>query len=259
MRRLLFRIAVPVLLILILITAGAIVLKIRPELFPNLSFPSFGFNAGTLFGKPVVRISSETLLEEIRAVYRANTVEYIYKTVFPYDFYPENIDESLIERKLKNGRYDARVLLTAAEQEYLETRTLADELGLNTIKANPGFLIVTAIVHGGFDLSSVGETRPVDPVFFSEEYEGKRTAFVRLPDPAITEVIIEDPASGEYPYPDIAITPARWKAVSGFIAERVRPRVINEGILLDAEAQGRRFITMFLEQAGFDDVIFLED
>jgi hypothetical protein len=212
-----------------------------------------------LFGGERTVVASSALLEQVRDLYRLNTVEYVHKAVFPHDFLPLSVDPQALSRKLAAARTQESVPLTAAEYEYLETGSLADEIGLSPEKNPTGFLIVTVTAQAGFELESFFTGRGENEPFLRVEQTGReRTVYIDLPDPAITSLVIDDPSSGEYRYPDVRITPSQWRKLAAFVTRRVRPKLLEEGILIDAEEQGRRAVTAFLEQAGFDRVVVVE-
>lgn len=224
----------------------------------ELRLPDLG-GLSRLFGGERTVVASSVLLEQVRDLYRLNTVEYIHKAVFPHDFLPHSVDPQALARKLAGARSQEAVPLTAAEYEYLETGSLAEELGLSPEKNPTGFLIVTVTALAGFELEGFFTGRGEHEPFLRVEETGReRTAYIDLPDPAITSLIIDDPSSGAYRYPDVRITPSQWKKLAAFVTRRVRPKLLEEGILIDAEEQGRRAVTAFLEQAGFDRVIVVE-
>ena len=96
-------------------------------------------------------VSSQLLLEQVRDVLSFHTVEYVYRSVFPHDYYPENVTLLEILDRLSNDTATIESLLTPEELRYWEAYNLAADVGLR-----PGrdeFVVVTLRVRGGYDLS----------------------------------------------------------------------------------------------------------
>jgi hypothetical protein len=207
------------------------------------------------------------ILEEVRNLYSFHTVEYIYKTVFPFDYLDPHLSIESINatlRKPDSGIDD----LYEFEQEYYAAWVLANNLGFNLDENDYTFIVITVRVIGGFDLSDTlyksGEEREEwelkQLIRISTEITGEgeeiKAIKLKLPPAAITEVILEDMTSEMYDYPDIRIDPESWKKLSAFIETRVRKKVLEEGILEAAENNGRGFLEGFLRQAGFAEIEF---
>ncbi len=212
------------------------------------------------------------ILEEIRDIYTFHTVEYIHRTVFPYDLLPQDVNIDALLRKVRRAREDTVAeALTTEEFSYLRSYNLAQELGIGTDQNDGEFLVVTVVVRAGFDLegtvfadrgSTDGEgTGDIGDAVQVEEVSGAgrsaRRITVRLPETTITDIVVEDVVPADYPYPDVELAPEGWRAVADLVANGIRQETVDAGILDRARANGRRFVETLLEQAGFDEVRFV--
>jgi hypothetical protein len=258
LKKILKKIAGPLILLallfLILAAAAAYIPGFKIPLLPKLSLGSRS------------RVSdSQIVLATVRPLFSLSTVEYTYKSVFPYDFFPEDIDFTQLRT------YDfAGIEAPEALREAMDLYLLCRELGISVAGGSYDFAVITTRIKAGYDL--VGTNWAADssaadpsttlnpptrlPVSLIHQESGKKIATVRLPEPQITEFIIQDETSEEYGYPDIDLTAAEWKRITAYVAEKIRHRVIEEGILDAAEEQTRELIRRLLSQAGWDEVRF---
>ena len=93
---------------------------------------------------------STLLLEELRSIYRLNTMEYIYRTVFPFDYMPETTDYSEVMNTIRNSAVPAGEALTEDQRLYFDAANLAEDVGLEEEE----FLVLTVRVFAGFDLEN---------------------------------------------------------------------------------------------------------
>ena len=249
----------------------------------GLLVAAVAFLVPALFGKPLLPLQalglrteektavSDLLLREIRDLYSLTTVEYVHKAVFPQDYLPPDVNFESILRKLRAGTGPIKSLLHPVEQDYLDAYNLALRIGLRVGKGAYDFVVVTAVVRGGFDLGgtaldpraglspqdrerrfAVGEVR--DPK--TGRKTGKKIR-VELPKPVITDVIIEDPRPENYPFPDVKLQPEGWKHLAGFVEDRARKAAEAEGILETADRNCRDFLKALLGQGGFTEIDFV--
>ena len=236
------------------------------------------------FGKPLLSLQtlgirgeektavSDLLLGEIRDLYGLTTVEYVYKAVFPHDYMNPAMNFDSILQKLRTGTGPIKALLHPMEQDYLDAYNLALRIGLRVGKGAYDFIVVTAIIRGGFDLTgtaldpkaelslqdrtrrfAIGESR--DPK--TGKLLGKKIR-LELPKPIITDVVIEDPQPENYPFPDIKLKPEQWKLLAGFVEERARRTAEAEGLLETTNQNCREFLRALLTQAGFTETDFVQ-
>ncbi|MBP7494288.1 MAG: DUF4230 domain-containing protein [Spirochaetales bacterium] len=195
--------------------------------------------------------SSQILFERIQALQELHTVRYIYKTVFPFDYMDPQISFSGILSTLRGGKGSVNSLLSPKERDYLEAREQADAVGLRITGNRREFVVVTAQITAGIDLKSL----KIEPLPGSTDSAGFR---IIVPPPRITDVVIEDPTPENYPYPDIALTPERWKRIAAFTAVKVQERAKEGELLKSAWDQTVAFLSIFMRQAGITEIEFQE-
>lgn len=247
------------------IVVPVLILLIAGALFILTAKPLFGIDLGINLIKRERTAVSVSVLTEVRDIMSLNTVEFVYKSVFPHDFLPSDIRWDSILYKDQTGQP-----LSPEEAEYVSIYRLCREIGIDLRQNNYDFVVVTSIIKAGYDFSdtvysSVGGTpseganpdytRLEEYVSFSED--GSRL-LLKLPRPEIVSLLIEDSTSENYAYPDISIDPEQWRVLSAFVTEKVRSRVLEEGILRLARKKGEAFITRIMRDAGFQEVVFIE-
>ncbi len=208
--------------------------------------------------RTTTRASSVVTLESVRDLFAFNTVEYIHRAVFPYDYLADGVSLSTILGKLRSAETTVRDALTPDEYLFFEAYNLAVDIGMN-LGNRPDFVVITVVITGGFDLSEWLESDP-ERVFSSETLLRDGTEWRRatlVPPPAvITEIAVEDITAATYPYPDVSISAEAWRRIAGFVQERARALPDVEGLLEVAAENGRAFVREMLLQAGYDEVLF---
>ena len=184
----------------------------------------------------------ETLLTEVRGVYRLNTVELVHKTVFPYDFMPPDPDWWQVFHAAEVGEPDPN------EQELLEFYRFCESIGIDLLSRDPGFAVVTLVARAGFEL----EGFPLEENLLWNESR----LVIRLPEPEITEIIVQDPATGRYPYPGLEISPENWKRLTEYITLRIDSFTDEKELIRRARQRGEEFIRRLAEPRGFSNIEF---
>lgn len=220
------------------------------------------------FQKTTIRSASTIELEGVRDLYAFNTVAYVHRAVFPFDYLSEEISLRSILDKLADTELTVAETLSENEYLYFQTFNLAAEIGIGLGTRDRDFVVVTVVVNAGFDLEGFALENPegTTPGERSEFFriatyetasgESGRRAILVLPEPVITSVVVEDLTTEEYGYPDIAIGAEGWRLVAEFVEARVleSPRIAE---LLDAaRTKGEQFVSAMLRQAGYEDVVF---
>ncbi|NBF40506.1 MAG: DUF4230 domain-containing protein [Spirochaetes bacterium] len=206
------------------------------------------------------RSTSQIILEELREVYALETVEYIYRTVFPFDYMPETTDLTDILNTLRYNSGPIDEVLTDDQQLYFDAFNLADEVGL----AEEEFIVLTVRVYAGFDLAGTplaaggGAPAPEPDVVTvdTDEESGRRQARIGMPPAEVTDILIEDVDPSTYHYPDVGLDAEGWRKVAAFVSEHVEARTIEEGILEDARRNARDLVRSLLLSAGIDQISF---
>lgn len=231
----------------LLLCAGAIAFFLVSDTLFNLDF-------GIIREKEIS--SSVATLKQVRTVLSLNTVEVVRKIVFPYDFVPADIDWDLFLRETGNRQR------SSVEEAYLKTYTLCEEIGINLRSKRREFVVITAIIKAGFDLSN--------PVFSSPELAGEALAeqyvntdfsggiSIILPPATITDLILEDADTANYQYPDIEIGPENWKILTSFVKEHIETQAASDEILDLATENGRQFLERLFLDAGYSSVSFAQ-
>ena len=218
------------------------------------------------------RSTSQIILEELREVYALETVEYIYRTVFPFDYMPDTTNLADIMNTLRYNSGSIDEVLGEDQRLYFDAFNLSDEVGL----AEDEFVVLTVRVYAGFDLAgtplaagggaadgAAGDATGGTPISAPDmvtvetiEESGRRHARVRIPPATVTEILIEDVDPSTYHYPDVGLDPEGWREVAAFVAEHVEARTIEEGILEDARENAQALVRTLLLSAGIDQVSF---
>ncbi|AHC16590.1 DUF4230 domain-containing protein [Salinispira pacifica] len=170
------------------------------------------------------------VLEQMRELSRVQTVEYIYKTVFPQDYFSEDISLNGIFDTLRDstvpgsGETDYRSVLSPRQLLYFDAYTIARDAGLDPLGGRRDFLVITAILEIGIDFS---EQEPQIRLIPGDTEEEADSWSITLPDPRILNIRIEDSTSSNYPYPDISLDQENWKAIAGFVQANIAdmPRI----------------------------------
>lgn len=221
--------------------------------------PLFNMDLGIRLFKTDVVSDSEAVLMEVKDIFQFNTVEYVYKTVFPYDFIPADYEWTGL--LLKTTR---REPLTKEEEKLLSMYRFCDKIGIKIDSNRYDFAVVTCIVKGGYDLTGTlyAQIDLDEHMANIEDYilidAEKNSISLRLPRPTIVDVVIEDSTDTNYQYPALSISPGNWKILTSYVAESVREKVTEDGILESAEARAKDFISQVLIQSGYSSVDFIE-
>ena len=183
------------------------------------------------------------LLQETRAVYRLNTVELVHKSVFPFDYMPENPDWRTLFYNQAVGE------LTEEEKSLVEFYRFCRSLGIDLAARAPGFAVVTVIVRAGFNLES----------YPMEEHIIQRgeSLTVSLPAPIVTEIIIQDPGAETYPYPGLEISPENWKRLTDFVTAGITPVIEKSGLLQKGAERGEELLRRLAAPRGFSEISFI--
>ncbi len=187
--------------------------------------------------------STESILREINSVGSFSTIEYIYKSVFPFDFIDEDTRwEDLLRKRNREE------ILTPDESEKLLLYDLCKSIGIDLSDETYDFVVITSKVEAGFNLQE-----DLDQGYITVE---GNSITIRLPEIVITKFIIEDMDSSNYPYPDFNVDPVHWRSITGYVEEKIRDRVIKDGVLINAKKRGSEFIRSILKESGWENIYF---
>lgn len=228
-----------ILIIILILAAGAI------ALFTGV----FGGPYITLGNISLTKTSRLTghdaILEEMKTLSQLQTVEYIYKLVFPHDYFiPGQSYEDLLSI-LKSGGPEPEDVLNPQELLYYRAYNLALDAGMQPNSGPYDFMVITAKVELGYDLESLN---PTDLITTTVDAEGNSVSTVNLPEARILNIIIEDPDSSNYPYPDLVLDQANWKRIAGFVKVNLEGLPQLEEAKRQAQISLSDFFSTFLNE-----------
>ncbi len=234
---------------LILITAAALVLA-----FFFLANPLFHLNFGFIRTRQTV--VSNFVLENARPIFSLQAAEYTLKTVFPFDYitFPD-----VYESALKNFRRGNE--LEGSEKELEELIKLMQNIDFSLRKKTDQFVVMSLKIRAGYDFTEMQELPEEDfrnavMKMLSFDYR-KRIVYLTLPEPVITDIIIEDPDPQTYQYPDIALSPKEWMQVASFVIEKLPENEIIIPVLNEARENTKLLLKELFLSGGWNDVVFL--
>jgi hypothetical protein len=235
----------------LLFTAALIILLAAAGIAGLSLLPKLGIDINFSLSRQTRISESDILLTRIRPLMKLTTVEYTYKSVFPYDFIPEGVDIFRAYRRYVQGE-----VLSADERQAAELYLLCIATGIRIWSQEYAFVVITTNVKGGYNLeedrwppAGTGETAvQTNPAL--------GTVSILLPPPRITSFILRDETSSHYLYPDIDVDAEEWKKIAAYVEDRIRQRVIAEGILDKTESNLRGVITRVLKENGWEKISF---
>ncbi|MFW5711680.1 MAG: DUF4230 domain-containing protein [Spirochaetota bacterium] len=228
------------------LTAAALMITASITLFPML-----GLSLKIPFSSRSQISESEILLKEIHPLFKLTTVEYTYKTVFPYDFIPQNSDPQRAYTRRQRGEE-----LTTREQEAARLYEICRAAGIPLWNRSTDFVVLTSRVKGGYNLQPLLSSPSSDNELRVYPNSALKTIEIRLPAPVITELIIQDETSEFYQYPDIKVDAEQWRRITDYVEEQIRDRVIEEGILLKSEERIKALLSRLLQSSGWEEIVF---
>ncbi|MCK5197590.1 MAG: DUF4230 domain-containing protein, partial [Spirochaetales bacterium] len=136
------------------------------------------------------------------------------------------------------------------EKEKLWLFDLCRSIGINLEYETFDFVVITSIVEAGFNMGNdmSGEHIKID----------EKNITLRIPEIMITKFTIDDSDSTKYSYPDMNIDPMNWKKITDYVEKKTRVRVVEDGILKNAEERGKDFIRSILFESGWEKIIFIQ-
>ena len=238
------------LLLVFMIIAGLILLLFAAERVFNFDIPNPFYR--------VNRVQSSTaILDDIRDTARLNTVELVYKTVFPYDLIPEDTDWPVLFRRFRSGGS-----LSAEELELLAIFGIAADAGIDLSSKEHQFAVITARLTAGYDFAGTPFEDPekyredtADFILYDEE---KDSLYIRLPEAKITEIKVDDEDSSSYSYPDMKVSPEQWRVLSGIITEHIKSEARKRRLTELAEERGKDVIKKMFSASGYKNIIFTD-
>jgi len=188
--------------------------------------------------------SKEIILMEIHKVSTLSTVEYIYKSVFPFDFLDKDTDWRLLLYKRAK-----KELLTSKEKDEIWLFDQCKAIGIDLEYDIYDFVVITSIVEAGLNLE--------DKISSEDIIINGKNISLKMPPTIITNFTIEDPDSSNYTYPDLDVDPMNWKQITNYVEKKIRIKVLEDGILKNAEQRGNDFIKSLLLESGWENITFI--
>jgi len=260
----------PVRTVLVAVLLLAIFVVFFTDLLP---FELGSFLPRIRFQRTETIASSSVTLETVRDLYAFNTVEYVHRAVFPYDYLPDGMSIVDILGKLRTSTTTVQRTLTPEEYRYFMAHNLALDIGMD-ISGHRDFVVVTVVLTAGFDLEHWLPQATDEPAATAgeatEPSDGFRVETIATPDgsirrvtlsppaPSITDVTVEDIDAEAYPYPDVTISADAWRRVAAFVEQQVEILPEIDDLLDRAAANGRAFVRDVLLRAGYDEVVFAQ-
>lgn len=252
----------------VIVTATAVVALVL-GLFTN------AFGRQLIPGLPLLRLqhverfaTSSITLEEVRELYAFNTVRYVHRAVFPYDYLMPDVSMNELLRRLRDSPGTPREILTAEEYLHFRAMSLAAEINLSQTGGTYDFVVANVTITAGYEVEHADERILIERLERSAGAESAndgagnaasgtaRRATITLADPVITRVAVEDIDPDDYPYPDISIGADGWRRIAEFVREQALSEEIVDELLATARENGRAFVERTLRQAGFAEIEF---
>ncbi len=212
--------------------------------------------------EPVIISDVCSSLVETSEASLLQTAEYSMNVLFPYDFIAEEdnpdwrlysffYDEAPDQFRLRSSASFYPEGELPVTWRYAWLYKLCRECGLDP--EGEDFLVFDVRVRGGLPLNSeeLGVHIP--------SRDEKRVTLV-LPEPRITDIIIEDRTSGKAGFPEAEMSPAQWSLFMENIRPFVENLAVRKGVLTLAGETAMYLTRELFEGAGFEveDIVFRE-
>ena len=251
----------------LLLTAAAVFFLF--ELFSaTFSFKDF---PGISFGSR--KSSSWSVLEQIQDMEILETAGYKMNFVFPFDF----TDGSGVDWYFLKQQYDrdSTAFLERSKPENYRDGIIPDKwkyadiyyycrrTGIDPGKPDYKFLVIPVVISAGADINSWAESINASRDYYTaarpEENNGESTV-LRVPKPPvkITSFVVEDRDSTQDGFPDVSVSPEKWRMLINNIEPLLREKALEEGLLSAAESGAMDFLSVLFKAAGYEDVEFEE-
>ncbi len=183
------------------------------------------------------------LLIDMRPGDQLKLLEYVHKTVFPFDYIDPNTNMTSLIRIIQEdttGRSFAEILGPDRYQTF-QAYNLARSTGFDPNAPGNPFLVITLLYEFGYTLGTDRTPfyRPLDD-----------PDHLLVESPQILGVRIEDPRRETYPYPDVRLSPDNWRKIADFILDQA---LVNPDLPLareNARNQARQFFSSLLRATG---------
>ncbi len=216
---------------------------------------------------------SWSVLEEIRDIKELETASYTLKSVFPYDF----VDAGTVDWSFLQLQYDRSPSLflekthpswhpggrVPDEWNGAEIYALCRQAGIDPGRPDYRFLVISTELRAGIDfdvwlgdLGEQDERGEVPGIRISTREDGSKELRLEALPVEIMSFIVEDRDTAVDGFPDVPLSPDRWRILVEALEPRLMDLALENGLLEVAEEQGRAFISEIFMAAGYQHVLF---
>jgi len=257
--------------------------KRRPFILPSVLLlilsSAFLFAAWRLNGLPFTGLSklfssrkvsaSWSILEEIRSLNELETAAYDMKVVFPYDFIGSD-EVDWVYLKMQYDRSPELFLskintIRDPKWKYAGLYALCRRVSIDPGRPDYRFVVMTVSVRAGVDLDlwmeefSVGEpSEGVGGIGIKQDDKGRRSLEIRSAPVSVTSFIVEDRDGSSDGFPDVPLTPERWRLLVEGLQPDLREMALDGGLLETAAEESELFLREIFTAAGYDYVVFTD-
>jgi hypothetical protein len=219
--------------------------------------------------------ASWSILEEIRSLEELETAAYDMKIVFPFDFigdddpdwaylkFQYDADPELFLRKADPAWHPGGHVPDA--WRYAELYDLCRKVGIDPGRPDYRFVVLSAVVRAGVDLeawtSGFETAEPggeVDGISVSEDEGGDKRLEIASPPVTILSFAVRDRNAAAEGFPDVPISPERWRLLTDALEPKLRDMALHGGLLEAAEEDARSFLAEIFTAAGYRYVSFID-
>jgi len=209
-----------------------------------------------------------SVLEEIRDMEELETAVYEMRMVFPFDFTArDDVDWAFL--KLQYDRSPDTFLtktdpawhpdgVLPEDWDHGELNALCRDVGIDPGRPDYRFVVIAAGVRAGVDIRSWSESLEAGGVSVDEDDAGRKFLRLTAPPVEVTSFVVRDRDASAEGYPDVPLSPEKWKRLVEALEPMLREAAFETGLLETADEEARLLLTDMFGAAGYDDVQFLD-
>lgn len=191
------------------------------------------------FHQKSLTASSYEKIETINiAQYRST--QYIYKSIFPYDYIYGIPNWGVLI-------YKDKAFLTEEDLHNIKFYNQCKDIGINL--ANNYFFIIKIRAIAGLDMSKYLS----DPILSADEINKK--LILKYPESEILTLEFIDTEKNKN-HPDFNITPEQWQKLIGILEPKINSKIIDTGILAEASKANASFLENLFKTISWETVEF---
>jgi hypothetical protein len=219
--------------------------------------------------KPRKISASWSILEEIRALNELETAAYDMKVVFPFDFTGRD-NADWVYLKMQYDRSPELFLSKAdtvrdTKWKFAGLYALCRRVGIDPGRPDYRFVVMTVSIRAGVDLDlwmkgfSAGEpSEDVGGIQIRQDDKGRKILEIKSAPVTVTSFTVEDRDGSSDGFPDVPLTPERWRLLVEGLQPELRKMALDGGLLETAAEESELFLREIFTAAGYDDVIFTD-